>query len=1560
MKLLDFLKPGGLASVAALVIAAFAFTSVGVSREVPVGSVSGVVTMNENHKPLEDADVVLSMEDDNGWEQREIWRTKTDEQGHYVLRNVPARKYLIHVYGRVHQALDKITVNEGKGTTKDIGAERDSPYVQMNAGSRVYSPGDDVQLRFSGLSDSNDMEVRVFEVTPQAIRDARNVSDLLYSVASGRNRRDPMTMASLKNVQTVPVKINTRDKEGVFVMTSKVAGLPTGIYLLQAKTEESSAFSWLTVTTIGMVTKTDNDHGVAYVTDLKTGKPVDGATIRTYSEAAPETSTTVKGVAEIKGWQTSQNQRVVLVSADYNGSPAYTWFYDYNNGGDQYESSTVYDRTIYRPGDVVHVKTTIRKRVDQTYVLPDMRTARYELEDESGEPIAKQDVTLDEFGSVHASFKIPEFGETGSYSLNLKYGKQTFYEYVPIASYRKPAFEVKVSPVKDSYIRGDKVKFLIECTSLTGEPVPGAKVDASLSVSNVWAGSPYEDDYDPYWADDMGDYGNYVAPFEAVTDDLGRAVIEFDPRDYHNEDDDYVDHTFILNASVEDAGGHYFEGSGKVMVKRGECGLNADFSSYFTSSGHAIQAKIVADGNTSVFSGRKVEYEFGRMVYGDSEQSFDMEAKGTLDLSGGTGLIDLTPRKEGEYQLRVFGFDTRGNRVAARAWIWVSGFGDVDEKLPALRLIPDKDTYLPGDTAQVLVQCENPGGSVLVTVEGEGLISSTVVDTLKPETRVEVPIDKKMVPNVTVTASRIYDKHFMTSSRTLKIGRDQETLKVDITPDKSDVRPGETVVYTVNAHDEKGRPVKADVAFGVVDEGIYLIKEDHRDPLDDFYFRRWTNVSTNYSFPEIYLDGDDKSGANVDIRTQFKDTAFWNPSVRTDANGEAKVTVKLPDNLTAWRATATAITADTRAGKGSIKVVAKLPVMARISAPQFMVEGDVQSVVGYVVNGSKTKQTVKVEMTATGGKLTGPPVQTLTLDPDETGKVTWTATPNAPGTMDFKLTAIGEKESDGVLQKVPVKALGVQVRDQRSFSVDPTQETERSFDLKNPVQNGVLTVTVSPDIPSALEDSVNYLTEYPYGCVEQTMSRFVPAVMLRSFMRERGRSTPELEKRTDDVIRIGKSRIESLQLGSGMWGWFDYSTWNAEMTAYALTGLKHVQDNGVEISKYMIDNAVRGSDEVLKKPVKKEDLEWQVPRLMRLSAALLLWSDDATAIQYLQTHENDKYAHVQDYASIVIGLNAFLKRAPNSDVVKAMRDRCYARVKKTMFGAGQTLSVSDIFDEASSLQAMIEVEGATADADKLMADIMSKRNGTRWDDTWRTSAALLAAVPYLEAKNAQYPSGNMEVTVMADGVAVDQRTVSLDDPKGLTYKVPLTKESGTVSVKTRMQGTGNPYVSAVIEGFSRDNNPQPLSLPPGFKITREYFKVESVRLENGYYSRETAKKPTDLFKAGEVFRCRLTIETPAAVDYVTLEDPIPSNCRIVDTDEPDPGFDWTNWWDKSSFYDDRAVFFTSTLQKGKSVIEYAIRAEATGQATALQARAYPMYQADAKATTRHFRVEVKK
>jgi hypothetical protein len=118
------------------------------------------------------------------------------------------------------------------------------------------------------------------------------------------------------------------------------------------------------------------------------------------------------------------------------------------------------------------------------------------------------------------------------------------------------------------------------------------------------------------------------------------------------------------------------------------------------------------------------------------------------------------------------------------------------------------------------------------------------------------------------------------------------------------------------------------------------------------------------------------------IRRNFPDTAYWNPSVVTGDDGTAKVTLKLPDNLTTWRMTARGLTADTRVGQATNDLIATKPLLVRPALPRFLTTGDKLAIQAVVQNNTANAidATVVLEIVAQDAQAGANPLLKLSAD----------------------------------------------------------------------------------------------------------------------------------------------------------------------------------------------------------------------------------------------------------------------------------------------------------------------------------------------------------------------------------------------------------------------------------------------------------------------------------------------------------------------------------------------------------------------------------------------------
>ncbi|MCZ6602934.1 MAG: MG2 domain-containing protein, partial [Planctomycetota bacterium] len=134
-------------------------------------------------------------------------------------------------------------------------------------------------------------------------------------------------------------------------------------------------------------------------------------------------------------------------------------------------------------------------------------------------------------------------------------------------------------------------------------------------------------------------------------------------------------------------------------------------------------------------------------------------------------------------------------------------------------------------------------------------------------------------------------------------------------------------------------------------------------------------LAFNDASEEMEADGrgafDPDSGGGVVVRSDFRSTVFWQPDVITDEDGHATATVKYPDTLTRWKATARVITEKNQFGIADSSTRTRKPLIARLQAPRFFVVGDLATVSAVINNNTEKKLTVTPSLKAKGLSIIG-------------------------------------------------------------------------------------------------------------------------------------------------------------------------------------------------------------------------------------------------------------------------------------------------------------------------------------------------------------------------------------------------------------------------------------------------------------------------------------------------------------------------------------------------------------------------------------------------------------
>jgi uncharacterized protein YfaS (alpha-2-macroglobulin family) len=854
----------------------------------------------------------------------------------------------------------------------------------------------------------------------------------------------------------------------------------------------------------------------------------------------------------------------------------------------------------------------------------------------------------------------------------------------------------------------------------------------------------------------------------------------------------------------------------------------------------------------------------------------------------------------------------------------------------------------------VLLQTSKPGGSALVTVEAESVMWSQVVALDDNTQTIELPIDLKFAPNAFVTAAYIKDKMFMSDTKQIRVGRPDRVLDVKVTPAKASYSPGDLVELAVETKDDGGRGIPAEVSVGVVDESIYAINTDRTDIAAGLYPRRYNSVETSYSFPEIYLDGGDKGG-NIPLRTRFKDTAFWQPVVQTDVNGRAKISFKLPDNLTEWRATVVGITDQSVVGMSTAKFKARKDLMVRLQPPVYMVRNDSQRMAVIVTNDTGKDQDVNVRVEAEGLTLDGEAQRVVRVAAGKPQALEFTLVADRSGEATLTARAwINGGPSDGVQQKLPVKPFGRPVVEEKAGETTTVaDETIRLAAAADP-NVGELTITMTPSLATGVIQTLPSLVDFPYGCVEQTMSRFMPSMVVASTVGSLGLRLPDVEQRLPRIADESYARLSKMQHGDGGWGWWEYDSSEPFMTALVLDGIDRARRAGYAPKYIDLKKALDRAGAMLKMNPREEYQRkaWARDRyyLLYVLARHGLKAPAAKVLQEPMPRNlgPSEYAflalaarEVGNASAAEAALNGLKANAQEGPTIASWAPQEYA------WGAEPT---------ALALTAFVAARPSDPIVAKAVRYLMLAKKPGGWTSTRDTSYSVIALTSYLSATN-QSVEATASARVLLNGTEVGSYALSAMDPDAGVIRIPVKQlTAGENRIRIEPASGGRVFYSIRLDQFDQDAN-MAAQAGKGLKIDREFYLLEPQRMENGTMRLLPSKQPVTQVKSGDLVRVVLTIESVLPRQYVMVEDPLPSNFRAMERE--DVGLDeWGWWWSKTVLRDDRITFFATWLGQGVNKIEYTIRAESPGSGYALPTRIENMYDPSQSATASGTKLEV--
>ncbi len=1568
--------------------------------ETPTGSLSGQIMYPEAVEPASEVQVVAS-----GPVVRGVY---VGEDGHYTISDLPTGKYgLRGIAAGFERSVpgSLMTVQEGQTTqVPNIVMEPLPPSLNLYSPTQVFTTLENPQinLRSSGL-DQAQIEIYRFELEPYL------QTPLIRDLADPYGYRSVDLTADL--VGTTPLHswqqaIPNSAQESWSVLTLELPKLQPGSYWVRAvensqqgsgSADALSASYWLMVTDLGLVQKQSSERVVLQAINLVTLEPVPQTQIQLYSadriNEPPLTAITdATGLAliEMPSDQDRSPQWVVFAEAEDQGFQALSsnYFYSYSQNVRFY---TYTDRPLYRPGQTVYYRSIIRRSNPEGAPLPlsEGTPVQVQVFDPDGDLLTEARLSTNRFSTVHGSFELPELADLGSYGLELVLpDDDRGYTSIQVEEYRKPEFQVTVTPQRDWIQQGDSVEVAVEAEYLFGGPVAGAEVHYLIYRSSDW-GFRYEvlprSPEELYFASDLdrdlgyyGGYGDVIAEGDAVTDEGGVARFDLEQvlKDFDWDQDSYYGSApaqqLRIEAQVTDISRRSVTEDGRLRVTNGSFALFVESDRYVVQPGETVTYQL----RSYDYDQKPISIQQGklRLEAWDWQRDQWRKVRTILDVpfqtTAGAGETqiqipdDLPP---GNYQIRAETRDEDRNRIEDQAYLWVASSGSsalrwAGGPSAGITVIPDRQVYQIGDTAQIVITLPLPDAHALLTVEGSTLYDAEVKQIDGQVAVLELPITERFQPNVFYAVTVVGpDRQVYEGEAPIRVSPLDRFLNVEISSDQATYQPGETAQIRLQTRDAAGDPISAEVSLGVVDEAIYGLRADRAPDIRRFFYnRRYNQVRTSYSFPQQYPGGANKL-ANQ-IRQDFRDTAAWFPDVVTDQNGIADLEVTLPDNLTTWRLTARATTVDTQVGSAQSSIQVSKDLLVRLATPRFFLTGDRLMLTAVVQNQTAEPQQVQVRLeTPSTLQPEGSLIQSITLPSQTATRVEWPTRVVAAGDTTVRIFAQANQLQDAMQVQIPIKPFGQDYRLGYQGRLTASGSETAQIELKVPEQVIPGSLEWSLDLASNpagdLLGALDYLVGYPYGCTEQTLSRFLPTLAVAEAV-----ETLDLPLQAEtlntlpNLVAAGLKRLSQAQNSDGGWGWWQWDQSNPYLTSYVIMGYHRAHSMGFEVDPDHEQAGIRF--------LRRAALDPEIGANYQIMAEYGLSLYGESDLQRVREFHVDQLSTFglayRALALIEMGDRDAAQQALDAVMKKVSRDKTFVWFQKADQEANSTRRLWQRFSyqDAEIAGPILQVATRLNDprAEEIATWILSLRGGNRWLTTKETADAIVGLTAYYQARGLQNPADYQ--------VILRNRTTG--SPLGIW--IPTSQESyqsiqlapfdlntpdlipGSQVIEIEKNGSGPLFYSLNFRAFEPVSAGSTIGgVSQGFKVSRQYYTLTPNRQADGqiiYQEREL----TGSIPAGELLLGRVTVETDRDTHYVMIEEPLPSGAEIASQDPAQLTGDeaerdyWWNWfWTHQTVRDDRITFFTTELPQGTHEFVYLFRPDIPGHFLIPPTQAEEMY-----------------
>jgi len=294
----------------------------------------------------------------------------------------------------------------------------------------------------------------------------------------------------------------------------------------------------------------------------------------------------------------------------------------------------------------------------------------------------------------------------------------------------------------------------------------------------------------------------------------------------------------------------------------------------------------------------------------------------------------------------------------------------------------------------------------------------------------------------------------------------------------------------------------------------------------------------------------------TDERNDFRETIYWNPTIQTDKEGKATVEFYNSDATTTFRAIAEGIGYNGWLGRADTTYVARAAMSVDAKIPPYLTVGDQALIPVVIKNNSAEKLTATIGISLPGNMYTGSFNNAVALDPGASRQVLIPLSATAPANGKVKISITSNLSNETIVLPVSATGKGFPVIETFSGNTGAKHDWQIGQMLPGSLH---AKLALYNDLEGQLMNGIESMLREPSGCFEQTSSSTYPNIFILKYLRETGKSNPEIEKKAMQYIESGYKRLIGFETSENGFEWFGHSPAHAALTAYGLLEFTDMQ-----------------------------------------------------------------------------------------------------------------------------------------------------------------------------------------------------------------------------------------------------------------------------------------------------------------------------------------------------------------------------------------------------------------